>query len=104
MDRPFPFDRGGAIQVEVEFRKRAPHASLEFYNPSSATLTVTDPSSTVVIASQVVSATNASSAGLFNAIIQTSTSWEVGMYETQIIAYDGVILDYDVNPRIFELE
>jgi len=103
-NRPAPIDRGGAVLVEVEFRKRSPHASLEFYDPTSATVTVTNPTSTIVITSQVMSATNASSTGLFHAIIQTSTSWTLGMYETKVIAFDGTVQDYGVEPRIFELE
>ena len=104
MDRPRPIDRGGSILFEVEFRKRAPHGSLDYYNPSSATLTVTDPNSSAVVTTQVLSATNASSAGLFHAVVQTSNSWALGMYETEVIAFDGAIRDYDINPRVFELE
>ena len=103
-DRPSPIDRGGAVLIEYEFRKRSPHASLEYYDPSSATVTVTDPTSTEVVASQVMSATNASSAGLFHVIVQTSTSWEKGKYETKAIAFDGTVIDYSVEPRVFELE
>ena len=104
MARINPIDRGGAILVEVEFRKRAPHASISLYDPSSATITVTDPSSTVVVASQVMSVTNVNSPGLFHANIQTSTSWALGLYETKVIAFDGVVQDYGVENRIFELE
>lgn len=104
VDRMRPIDRGGAVLLEVDFRKRSPHASIEYYDPTSAEVTVTDPSSTVVVTSQVMSATNASSAGLWHAIIQTSTDWVIGLYETKVIAFDGVIRDYNVEPRVFELE
>lgn len=100
------FDRGSSLLFEIDFKKRSPHASLEYTNTTSATISVYNPSSSVVVSMQVCSATNANSTGLYHAIIQTSTGWVKGYYETKIMAYDstGTYSDIDVEPRIFELE
>lgn len=101
------FDRGSAILLEYTFKQKAPHASLDFADITSAFVEVTfvDSPATVVNTS-TVSATNANSTGLYHSTIQTSEGWALGAYQTKVTAFDsaGVYSDVDVEPYIFELE
>lgn len=99
------FDRGALLLIETEFLQRTAHVtSPAFFDPTSPGFAVYDPSSTVVTSTSPLSASNASSAGLYHAVIQTSTGWPVGKYTVVVTAYDGSNSDMTVEPRIFELE
>jgi len=99
------FDRGQAILLEFEYKKRTPHVSSPaYFNPSSVRVSVFDPTSTVVVSTAVVSLSNANSAGLWHYILQSSTSWTVGHYTAKVTAMDGTVNDITVEDRVFEVE
>lgn len=97
-------DRGSPIQAEVTFRRKVAHVDTPvFFNPTSPVISLIDPSSTVVVSTQVLSGTNASSTGLYDATMQSTTTWEKGLYETKVTALDDVLQDVTIERRVFEL-
>lgn len=98
------FDKGAVLLKEVTFKKFTPHVTTPtFFDPTSATITITSPVSAMVT-DAVLSKSNASSTGLFHYILQTSNNWATGDYETKVRAYDGTYTDIIIEQRDFTLE
>lgn len=98
------YDRGELILFEAAFRKKVLHVdSYTYFDPTTPTLTVTDPSSLVVYTAPLSKSTTGS-AGLYNCVVPSSTGWPVGLYTTKVTAYDGTSLDTIIYERVFELE
>ena len=104
MSRTPVFDRGAVVQHEVAFRLYSPHVTTPTYSdPTSATITIVSPAGSYMVASAVLSKSNAASAGLFHYQMQSSLNWAVGIYETRVTAILG-FNDTTVIENSFELE
>ena len=74
-----------------------------FTDPSCATISIVAPTGSYMVASVVMSKSNAGSAGLFHYNMQSSLNWAAGIYQTRVRAlttYDDTI----VVENSFELE
>jgi len=95
------YDAGSNITIEVEFRKHTPFVGEALFNPTSASIQVTDPDGTVVLPA-VSLVNNAIGQYYFN--VQTVSTWIAGIYIVQVSSSDGVGNDITINPTTFELK
>lgn len=96
------FDKGSPVLIEVEFQRQTAFSStLTYFDPTGATLSVTDQLGAVM-----TSTTNMtkSSTGKYYFICQTATTWAGGPYHTTVQCTDGTNSDVDVQMGAFELE
>jgi len=98
------YNRGQLITLELEIKKGITHvSSSQHFDPTSATILVYDPSSTLKTTA-VLSKTTASSSGLYHHILVTSTNWIKGLYDAKIMCYDTLsYLDTEIFSKVFEL-
>lgn len=94
------YDKGSAIIIEVEFKKQTPFGSAAYFDPSTAKVTVTDPTGTnkVTDASLTQSTT-----GKYYYICQTETTWAAGIYSVKVTSTDGSASDVTVDYTGFKL-
>lgn len=94
------FDRGTAIKAEVEFFEAVPFRDDARFDPSSPTITVTDPASTEKVAAQAMTK---AAKGKYYYIIQTASGWATGDYIVKIEGGDGTYSAVKQRLKAFEL-
>ena len=94
------FDRGAVIVIEVEFQQQPPFAAAAYYDPTTPTITVTDPADTAKVNA---AALTKSAIGKWYYLCQTATSWSAGDYDVKINATVGSYTDITISPTAFRL-
>lgn len=95
------FDRGSAIQVEVEFKQKVPFGVFTYFDPTTPVITITNPLGTAVVTDQVLTK---SAVGKYYYILQTGLAWEAGVYSGVSHGVAGSYEDTTVNEDLFRLK
>ena len=95
------FDKGSSVLIEVEFKKQTPFGTSSYFDPTSSSITITDPDGTDVVSA---AALTSSGVGQYYYICQTLVTWASGGYKVEVTASDGVNSDVTVDPQGFILE
>lgn len=95
------YDRGSPILIEVEFKRRTPFGTLDYFDPTTPKITVTDQYGTVRVNAADLTK---SATGKWYYICQTGATWSVGPYRSTVTGTDGTYTETDIEPELFELE
>lgn len=91
---------GSPVLIEVTFKKATPFGDSTLYDPSTATITVTDKTDTTKVdAADLVQ----SSTGKYYYVIQTAITWILGRYTVKIDSTDGTYTDVLIKDKAFYL-
>jgi len=95
------FDRGSAVIIEVEIKKRVPYGELAYSDPDSFEITITDSAGTIKVdgATLIKSVT-----GKYYYICQTAVNWARGVYIAATTVTEGTNNDVTVNEDLFRLK
>jgi hypothetical protein len=95
------YHRGSPVLIEVEFKKLTPFAAdPAYYDPTTKTVTVTDPDSTDVVDA---GALTKSAVGKYYHILQTTTGYVAGTYQVSVSSGDGSYTDVTTEAAAFSL-
>jgi hypothetical protein len=94
------YDRGSAVLLEVEFKKRTPFVGDALFDPASSTITITDNLGTVRVSAASLTQ---SATGQWYYICQSEVTWRTGEYKVVISASDGTNADI-TSEQAFELQ
>ena len=93
-------DAGTPISVEVEFRRIISFGADQLIDVTNPTVTVTDPAGAAIVEDQAMTH---ESDGRYSYIIQTTESWEKGIYKVKTEASIGAYSDKTTKKQAFEL-
>lgn len=95
------YDKGSAVLMEVEFKRRSPFGSDLLFNPTSASITITDEQGSKKI--DAAAFTGSAGTGQMYYICQTALDWASGAYAVTIHATDDLNSDIAKMERAFQL-
>ena len=95
------FDRGSPLVVEVEVWAYTPFGTEVLTDPDTITVTVGQSNQTQKVIAQAMTK---SVTGKYYYIFQTTSSWEVGVYNVQVDITSGSYEDRGVNKSAFSLK
>lgn len=95
------YNRGSAVLTEIETKKYTAFGSYDYFDPTTATITVTDIGNNAKV--DKVALTK-SATGKYYYITQTLENWAIGKYEIKIIASDNINNDVTIYENAFTLK